>query len=137
MHSRNVYKKCSIREVPARNTNTGKRLCSLTDKGFSRGEPLDKKGKTHGKICGRRRHSIHPRIAEIAEIGVGLEFTVPCYRREHLRRVLHARTKKSGHLHTDHRDWTLDVPRNRSLNRQNIPDKVLAKRGESFIRPGK
>ena len=32
MHSRNVYKKCSIREVSARNTKTGKRLCSLTEK---------------------------------------------------------------------------------------------------------
>ena len=72
MHSRNVYKKCSIREVPARNTKTGKQLCSLTDKGFSRGEPLDKKGKTCGKIHGRRRHLIHPRIAKIAKIGVGL-----------------------------------------------------------------
>ena len=53
MHSRNVYKKCSIREVPAWDTKTGKQLCSLTDKGFSRGEPLDKKGKTCGKIRGR------------------------------------------------------------------------------------
>ena len=30
------------------------------------------KGNTRGKIRGRRRHSIQPRVAEIAEICVGL-----------------------------------------------------------------